>query len=104
MAIDPDAVSLAARMLADEGRIIQAGYVAYRSLFVPHDASPRMVTVHRIAFMAGAQHLFSSIMALLEPGDDYTPEDIKRLDSIANELTAFEQELEFLFAKPAGNG
>jgi hypothetical protein len=47
----------------------------------------------RIAYMAGAQHLFSSIMTILEPGQMETEADVSRLDLIDKELDKFAQEL-----------
>jgi len=43
--------------------------------------------------MAGAQHLFSSIMTILDPGDEPTEADMKRMELIAKEMAAFYEEL-----------
>jgi hypothetical protein len=43
----------------------------------------------RMAFFAGAQHLFGTIMTVLEPGDEPTPKDLQRMDLIHLELDAF---------------
>jgi hypothetical protein len=40
-------------------------------------------------FCAGAQHLFGSIMSVLEPGDEPTDKDLQRMDLIHKELDAF---------------
>jgi len=43
----------------------------------------------RNAFFAGAQHLFSSIMTILEPDAEPTEKDMQRMDLIDKELRAF---------------
>ena len=48
----------------------------------------------RYAFMAGSQHLFASIMSILDPGDEPTEKDLKRMDLIAAELEVFRKEME----------
>jgi hypothetical protein len=56
------------------------------------------------AFMAGAQHLFSSIMTILDPEAEPTERDLKRMDLIDQELEAFRKEMELRAAKPGGTG
>jgi hypothetical protein len=90
------------KRLADEGKLIEAGWIAMRLHVVPFDASGAQLSEMRLAFMAGAQHLFSSIMTMLDPGVDETPADLNRMDLINQELDAFRHELELRVAKPAG--
>jgi hypothetical protein len=52
--------------------------------------------------MAGAQHLFASIMGILDPGREPTARDMARMSMIANELDAFTQEMKARLAKGAG--
>lgn len=40
----------------------------------------------RKAFFAGAQHLYASIMSFLEPGQEPTEKDEKRMEAIDKEL------------------
>ncbi len=42
-----------------------------------------------MAFFGGAQHLFASIMGILEPGAEPTDNDMHRLTLINNELEEF---------------
>lgn len=56
-------------------------------------ASDIQVREARMTFMAGAQHLFSSIMTILDPGDEPTEQDLNRIALIAAELDAFSEEL-----------
>jgi hypothetical protein len=93
------------RELADEGKLIEAGWVALRVQAIPLDAPAVQLQEMRMAFMAGAQHLFASIMTILEPGETETEADLTRLDHlISKELEAFRQELELRVSKPAGTG
>jgi hypothetical protein len=78
-----------ARNLTDRGRLIEAGFVALRFGVMDADAPPIQIEEMRLAFFAGAQHLFSSIMSILEPGAEPTKQDLKRMDLIAAELNEF---------------
>jgi len=75
--------------LVDEGRVIEAGWIALRVQSIPDDASPVQLDEMRNAFFAGAQHLFASINSVLEEGEEPTPADLRRMDNIANELDRF---------------
>jgi hypothetical protein len=82
-----------ARRLADEGKLVEAGWLALQALAVPADAPLAQIKQMRMAYMAGAQHLFASIMGLLDPEDEPTEADMRRLDLINTELEAFGEEL-----------
>jgi len=88
------------RKLADEGKLIEAGWVAMRIVMVPPNASAEQLDAMRLAYMAGAQHLFSSIMSILEPGQEGTEADLRRLDLIEKELRAVSEELSLRVVKP----
>jgi len=88
------------RRLADDGRLIEAGWVAMRLYVVPRDASKAQLDDMRMSFMAGAEHLFASIMTMLDPGSEETPADLRRVDLISAELKAFRAELKARIAKP----
>jgi hypothetical protein len=74
--------------LANEGKLIEAGFAAYvmvNKIDIADPALPRL----RDAFMSASEHLWSSIMAALDPGDDATPADMRRMDAIQAELDAW---------------
>lgn len=81
------------RELASQGKLIEGGWAALRVMFVPADAAERQVADMRLAYMAGAQHLWSSIMATLDPGTDETPADVVRMLKIEAELAAWAAEM-----------
>lgn len=75
--------------LTDKGKLIEAGWVGLRYAAVADDAPQDQLTEMRQAFFAGAQHLFSSIMSILDPGSEPTDRDLRRMDFIDKELRAF---------------
>lgn len=87
-----DVVDELTRMLTDQGRLIEAGWVSLRIMSVPDDAPPIQIDEMRNAFFAGVQHLFHSIMTILDPGEEPTEADLTRLDKIDNELRGFIEE------------
>jgi hypothetical protein len=80
------------RKLTDSGRLIEAGFVELRMIIL-EDAPPIQVEEMRNAFFAGAQHLFSSILQILEPGAEPTEKDMHRLTLIDIELREFIEQL-----------
>lgn len=90
------------RELADEGKLIEAGWMAMRLAVVRHDAPAEQLEVMRYVFMAGAQHVWASIISILDPGVMETPNDLRRLDLIDAELSAFAKELALRVQKSKG--
>lgn len=83
------------RGLTDGGLLIEAGFVGLRHAAMAPDASDVQIKEMRMAFFAGAQHLFASIMEILEPGgDEPTENDLKRMSLIADELGRFIKDFE----------
>jgi len=81
--------------LTDEGKLLEVGFQSMRALVIAPNAPDIQVSEMRLAYMSGAQHLFSSILAILDPTTpDATERDVKRMDLIAAELQAFGKELE----------
>lgn len=77
------------RQLADDGKLIEAGWISLRLAAIPLDASAVQLEEMHKAYMAGAQHLFASIMTILEPDAEPTDNDLRRMDLIAGELSAY---------------
>lgn len=92
------------KSLVDRGKLIQAGWIALRVLAIPEDAPQVQIIEMQKAFFSGAQHLLSSIMTMLEPGGDPTEKDIKRLESIHEELKAWVEKMKKEeWIKPTGH-
>lgn len=81
------------RKLVDDGKVIEAGWMSMRITLL-RDASQIQIDEMRKAFFAGAQHLFASIMGMLEPGAEPTAKDLERMTQIASELDRFVKELQ----------
>ena len=81
---------------------MEAGWVGFRHMVVDEKAPAIQLQEMRMAFMAGAQHLFSSIMVTLEPDKEPTAKDLRRMDMIHKELETFGKELELRAATPGG--
>lgn len=81
------------RKLVDDGRLIEAGWVGLRAMWLPPDAPENQVADLRKAFMAGAQHAWSSLLTMLDEGEDPTTADLGRMEKIQAELDAFGAEL-----------
>lgn len=79
--------------LANQGKLIEAGWASLRATCMAADAPDDQVREMRMAFMAGAQHVFASVMEVMDPGDEPSEADLKRMDLIDAELRAFEGEL-----------
>jgi hypothetical protein len=81
------------KQCTDEGRIIEAGWRSMEVLVLPPTAPQVQRVEMRKAFFAGAQHLFASIMGVLDDDAEPTPDDLRRMELIHVELKAFEEEL-----------
>src|SRR3990167_3300965 len=84
-AID-DATQRLTKQLMDEGKLIESGFALFAHYVIPKDASQTQIREMRLAWMASAEHLFSSIMSALEPGEEPSDADMKRTDLIVKEL------------------
>lgn len=77
------------KRLSDSGKIIEAGWVSMQMTVIAPDAPEEQLREMRMAFFAGAQHLFGSIMTMLDPGTEPTERDLNRMDLIDRELKEF---------------
>lgn len=75
--------------LVDQGKLIEAGWIGLRLAAIHDDAPPMQLEEMRMAFFAGAQHLFGSVMSFLEDGEEPTDNDLKRMDNVDKELQQF---------------
>jgi hypothetical protein len=80
------------RQLMDDGKLIEAGWTALRIACIPLNAGPDQLREMKLAFMAGAQHLFSCVIGL-DDGVEPTGDDMRRMELIHAELEAFADEL-----------
>jgi len=77
------------KKLTDERKVIAAGFVGFSKAAIPDDAPDIQRREMCIAFFAGADHLFCSMMSILDPGTEPTDADLARMDAIHQELERF---------------
>lgn len=75
--------------LVDDGRIMEAGWITYKLHCIPVNAPEVQLQATRESFFAGAQHLFSTILTML----DGSQADESRMNQINKELRDFYVEL-----------
>jgi len=76
----------------DDGQIVMLGFVTMISMVFRdqvHEVPKEQLNQLRLAFFAGAQHLFGSITSMLDPDAEASERDLKRMTLIAHELNAF---------------
>jgi hypothetical protein len=85
-----------ATMLADHGLLIEAGFAGFRGMCMSQEAEESQIVELRIAFFGGAQHLFNSIMHVLDPEEEPTTQDMQRMNKIAEELQRFGEQFDMM--------
>lgn len=88
--------------LINRGKLVELGWQILRISAIDPEASSAQVDDMRTAFFAGAQHVFASILAMLESEDEPTEGDISRMTMIHNELNKFSKEFRLRFTPPKG--
>ena len=86
-------VEEATRILVDEGRVLEAGWLALRIAVLPVPTSLEQEQCMRESFYAGAHHLFAVLMTVLERGVDSQDKDVERIASIRREIKMHMAEL-----------
>lgn len=103
MTVDPNVIERITKELVDRGKIIEAGWQGLRLLSIPADAPAIQLTEMRQAFFAGAQHLFASIVTMLEAGTEPTDVDLSRMTAIDVELREFLKDFKLRYGEPGGS-
>ena len=91
------------RELADQGKLIEAGWVGYRLAVMSPDVPPIQLEECKLAFFAGAQHLLTSIMTIMDPGAEPTEADLNKMRLIDAELQKFAREFELKATRAKGS-
>jgi len=78
---------------ADKGKIIEGGWMAYVATSGLESAPELQRKEMRKAYLLGAQHLYASIMGIMDPGTEPTDKDMRRMSLIHDELEAFRRSL-----------
>lgn len=79
---------------ADKGKLIEGGWQAFVKCKGLQDVPDPVVRemLHKMFFL-GAQHLFASILNILDADRDPTEKDLMRMDLIHKELRTFQLSL-----------
>jgi hypothetical protein len=77
------------RKLAKEGKLVEAGWEMFCALTMPPNVGEDQKWDMQMAFFAGAQHVFHTMMHIADPGTEPTDDDMLRMGNIDNELTRF---------------
>lgn len=91
--MDPELLRQFSQKLVDEGKIIAAGFEVVKNTLgqgLPAAEIGRL----QLAYFAGAQHVFSSIITMFEDGDGATEKDIERLTKMGMEIETINEVLE----------
>ena len=91
------------KAFSDEGKLIEAGFAAMRTAVIAPNASEGQLSDMRMAFMAGAQHLFSCLLTVLDSDATPTDDDMRRMSLIDAELRAFADELTLRLMRTQGS-
>jgi hypothetical protein len=87
----------------DKGKLLEVGWIAMMLHVIPKDAPDTQVSEMRKAFFMGAEHLFQSIMSILDPGAEPTEKDLERMSLIYAELKTFRKEVTTFHNAPPRN-
>lgn len=82
------------KAFVDRGQLVEAGWQALVIVLELASAPDIQRSEMRLAYFAGAQHLFGSIMAITEDGDEPTEQDMERLNLIDKELKQWIEEFQ----------
>ncbi len=88
------------KKLADEGKLIESGFDMFASLSIPNDASDVQISEMKIAWMAGAEYTWSSMIGMLDPGSEPTKADLHRLDLIQDEIVRWADTIREFINRP----
>lgn len=79
---------------AKQGKLILAGWLALKLQAARGGATKQQLENLRMAYYAGAEHLFSSLMNIMDPNEEITNADMEKMGLISNELQAWREEVQ----------
>jgi len=94
-------VGRVAAALVDDGKLIEAGFAMFAGKCLK-GAPDEQLAAMRVAFMAGASHLWASMVVVMDPGAQPTKRDMRRMVNIATELRAWRSIVLSYIARPRG--
>lgn len=82
------ATEVSKRFLA-EGKLIEAGFAAFIALSFRGTPDDQQLEQLRVAFFGGAQHLWGTLVNVIDPDAEPTEADLKKMALIQSEMDAF---------------
>lgn len=92
------------KKLADEGMLIEAGWVGFRLSAIPQGAPKDQLSAMKIAFMAGAAHVFTAMIGIMDEDAEPTDADMERMQLIHEEMERFNQWYALRYGDVKGSG
>ena len=90
--------------LTDGGLLIHGGFAGFQAAVIDDAAPPEQVAQMRLAFYAGATHVFFSVMNVLDHEcEEPTEKDLARMDAVAKELERFAYSFQAAATDTAGS-
>jgi hypothetical protein len=89
-----DALNAFADECLKKGLLMEAGWVGLQLACIPPNAPQVQLDEMRLAFFAGAQHLWGTINNVLDRESEPTDDDVLRLRQINDELNRFIKDYE----------
>ena len=78
-----------AKTATDKGKLIEVGWIGMLQHVIPQGMEKEAVTMLRQAFFMGAQHLYASILGIMDKDREPTAADMARMELIHKELETF---------------
>ena len=78
--------------LMRQGLLMEVGWQVMREHYLPAEMTAEEFQRYRDTFYAGAQHLFFSLTAGIDVGNDITRDDMRKMQQINSELTSFTED------------
>lgn len=90
------------RSAGNAGLLVETGWQIHKGIILQiADNDPRLFDI-RLAFMAGAEHVFTSLIGMMDEGDEITDGDMKKMALLDQEIGKIRAELELAFYETKG--
>jgi len=86
---EPTYAQRLAQELIDQGRIMEAGWQSLKVLSISPQAPAVQIQEMRNVFYAGASWLLDQMLKMLEPGEDPSEADERRMKQLQQELDSY---------------
>src|SRR5688572_5121341 len=85
-----------AKFLVDQGKLLEAGFQILRNS-LPPGTTEDQINEARLYYFAGCEHVWHSIMTIMDEDKEPTAQDLRRMASIQVEIDEARKALELRF-------